>query len=73
MREKLDIALAWIDARLHEWSTLRGAVGIIAGVFSIVYLYQGEPDKASTAIAAAIAAIGFINTLRSENKNDDAN
>lgn len=72
MNETLKTALLWVKARYCEWSTLRGLIGIIAGGFSIVYLYQGEPDKAASAFAAGTVAIGFINTIRSENKNDNA-
>lgn len=70
MNETLKTAILWIKARGCEWSTIRGIVGLIAGGFSILYLYQGEPDKASAAFAAGTVAIGFINTIRSENKND---
>lgn len=66
----MENVLKWLYKRGTEWSTLRGLIGIIAGAFSIVYLYQGEPDKASAAFATGSVAIGFINTIRSENKTD---
>ena len=57
----------WVKARSKEWSTLRGIVGLIAGIASVYFLFTGDTDKATGAIGLGVAAIGFVNTIRTEN------
>jgi hypothetical protein len=62
--------IAWIISRSGESSTWRGIVGVIVGGASAYFLFLGDTDKALGAITAGTAAIGFINTVRSEGNHD---
>lgn len=62
--------LEWANARCKEESTLRGVIALVACVFAVIYLSQGEPEKAVSAIAAGVSAVGFIDVIRKENKSD---
>lgn len=60
-------AILWLKARSQEWSTLRGIIGLLTGCAAAYFLFSGDTDKATGAIGAGVAAIGFVNTIRSEN------
>ena len=57
--------ILWIKDRGCEWSTLRGIIGIACAIAVIM-----KPDDYVQIFAAGTAAIGFINTIRSENDKD---
>jgi hypothetical protein len=58
--------LAWLLARGGETSTWRGIAGVLTGSAAAWFLFSGDTDKATGAIAAGTAAIGLINAIRSE-------
>ena len=60
--------IQWIKDRGCEWSTLRGIIGIACAIAVILH-----PENYVEIFAAGTAAIGFINTVRSENPNDITN
>lgn len=61
--------IRWLMARGGETSTWRGLAGLVASVAAAWFLFSGDTDKATGAIAAGGAAIGMINTIRSEGQS----
>lgn len=59
--------LKWLHARGTEWSTLRGIIGVGAAVALII-----KPESYVDIFAVATAALGLVETIRSENAADSA-
>lgn len=62
----MENVIKWILTRIKEPSTLRGVIGLIAVILFILY-----PSSSSEIFAGAGAGIALIETIRSENKNDN--